>query len=258
MTDARPAPAGSDAGGGASSPEPSVAKRLDLADWRRRIADLYTAVRAEAATDPESAWRHWRETRQELFRTHPQSPVPAAGRAAFRAAHWPYDARLRFEVTLTAESAAAARDADEGGAALAGLAGLGGLGLAEPMIDGFALSLPISTGGEERFTRIGRLDVPFAHGTCSLGLYWMAGYAGGLFLPFRDATNGRETYGAGRYLLDTAKSADLGAGAAPRSLILDFNFAFHPSCAFDPRWSCPLAPPENRLDLRIEAGERLP
>jgi uncharacterized protein (DUF1684 family) len=85
----------------------------------------------------------------------------------------------------------------------------------------------------------------------------MAGYAGGLFLPFRDATNNRETYGAGRYLLDTAKSADLGPGRMPGSLVLDFNFAFHPSCAFDPKWSCPLAPPENVLDLRIEAGERL-
>ncbi len=85
----------------------------------------------------------------------------------------------------------------------------------------------------------------------------MAGYAGGLFVPFRDASNGHETYGAGRYLLDTAKSADLGPGSADGSLILDFNFAFQPSCAFDPKWSCPLAPPENRLDLRIEAGERL-
>jgi uncharacterized protein (DUF1684 family) len=85
----------------------------------------------------------------------------------------------------------------------------------------------------------------------------MAGYAGGLFLPFRDATNGTETYGAGRYLLDAAKSADLGGDPERRSLILDFNFAFQPSCAFDPRWSCPLSPPENRLDLRIEAGERL-
>jgi hypothetical protein len=85
----------------------------------------------------------------------------------------------------------------------------------------------------------------------------MAGYAGGLFLPFRDATNGHETYGAGRYILDGAKGADLGGDAATGRLVLDFNFAFQPSCAFDPRWACPLAPPENRLDLRIEAGERL-
>jgi uncharacterized protein len=115
----------------------------------------------------------------------------------------------------------------------------------------------VSTGGQEEFSRIGSVEVPLPTGTQRLGLYWMAGYAGGLFLPFRDATNGEETYGAGRYLLDAAKSADLGAGSAPDSLLLDFNFAFHPSCAFDPRWSCPLAPPENRLDVRVEAGERL-
>ena len=106
---------------------------------------------------------------------------------------------------------------------------------------GLTLALPISTGGEESFTRIGRLTIPFPGGERSLGAYWMAGYAGGLFVPFRDATNGAETYGAGRYLLDTAKSADLGPGAAPNSVVLDFNFAFHPSCAFDPKWSCPLA-----------------
>ena len=82
----------------------------------------------------------------------------------------------------------------------------------------------------------------------------MAGYAGGLFIPFRDATNGTETYGAGRYLVDAAKSADLGGDPATGTLILDFNFAFQPSCAFDPRWACPLAPPENRLDIADPCG----
>ena len=82
----------------------------------------------------------------------------------------------------------------------------------------------------------------------------MAGYAGGLFIPFRDATNGTETYGAGRYLVDAAKSADLGGDPAAGTLILDFNFAFQPSCAFDPRWACPLAPPENRLDIADPCG----
>src|SRR5258706_557735 len=90
-----------------------------------------------------------------------------------------------------------------------------------------------------------------------LEIYWMEGYAGGLFLPFRDATNGPETYGAGRYLLDAAKSADLGGDLGAGTLILDFNFAFQPSCAFDPKWACPLAPPSNRLDIPIRAGERL-
>jgi uncharacterized protein len=246
-----------------SDEEVTARERLDLADWRRRIADLYTAVRAVAASDPEGAWRTWRETREDLFRTHSQSPVPAGERDAFRAAHWPYDPRLRFEASVDAETGA---QADLGARAFGGL---GGIAIAEPITGigspvsvaalsgGLTLRLPISTGGEQAFSRIGSVEIPLEGGNRSLGLYWMAGYAGGLFLPFRDATNGRETYGAGRYLLDTAKSADLGAGAAPGSLVLDFNFAFHPSCAFDSKWSCPLAPPENRLDGRIEAGERL-
>jgi uncharacterized protein (DUF1684 family) len=232
-----------------STEDPSGLERLELADWRRRVADLYTAVRAEAEDDPEAAWEVWRETREALFRKHSQSPVPAADRRAFRARHWPYDPLLRFEVALDpAESAAEA--ATPTPATADGFGGFAGFG-------GMRLVLPISTGGEEAFTRIGRVEVPFNEGARTLGLYWMAGYAGGLFLPFRDATNGGETYGAGRYLLDTAKSADLGPGAAARTLVVDFNFAFHPSCAFDPRWSCPLAPPENGLDIRIEAGERL-
>ena len=223
------------------SGEPSGGERLELADWRRRISDLYADVRREAAGDPERAWQLWRSRREDLFRTHPQSPVPPDARAAFGASHWGYDPAYRFELNLAPEPDVASVD----------------LAPSEPLLGGFSLSLPISTGGEEGFTRIGRFEIPFRGGSRSLGVYWMAGYAGGLFLPFRDATNGAETYGAGRYLLDTAKSADLGPGATPGSLVLDFNFAFHPSCAFDPKWSCPLAPPENRVNVRIEAGERL-
>ena len=226
--------------------EPSAGERLDLADWRRRISDLYAEVRREAATDPPSAWALWRTAREELFATHPQSPVPAGERGQFRASHWAYDPAYRFELALASDAPGAAAAAAAADAPLAG-----------SFLGGLSLNLPISTGGEEGFTRIGRFEVPFPGGSRPLGVYWMAGYAGGLFLPFRDATNGTETYGAGRYLLDTAKSADLGGGSKAGSLVLDFNFAFHPSCAFDPKWSCPLSPPENRVDVRIEAGERL-
>ena len=107
------------------------------------------------------------------------------------------------------------------------------------------------------FRRIGSVQLPFPEGSRRLSVFWMDGYAGGLFLPFRDATNGVETYGAGRYLLDGAKGADLGGDVARATLILDFNFAYQPSCAFDPRWACPLAPPENRLDIQVRAGERI-
>jgi hypothetical protein len=234
----------------------SETDHLELADWRRRVADLYTEVRAMAVADPEAAWQHWRAIREVLYREHPQSPVPAADRGGFRARHWSYDLSLRFEVPVVESTPEA--DGPSAGATATPVAaaatatseprGLGGFG---------SLLLPVSTGGEQSFTRIGWLDVPFVAGPRRLGLYWMAGYAGGLFLPFRDATGGRETYGAGRYLLDAAKSADLGGDLEGRALILDFNFAFQPSCAFDPRWACPLAPPENRLDIAIEAGERL-
>jgi uncharacterized protein (DUF1684 family) len=89
----------------------------------------------------------------------------------------------------------------------------------------------------------------------SLELYWLEGYGGGVFAPFADATSGRETYGAGRYVLDTIKGADL--GEVDGRLVLDFNFAYQPSCSYDPRWTCPLAPPANRLALPVRAGERL-
>ena len=219
---------------GAASP----AERLSLADWRRRTSDLYADVRRRSAADPAGAWAQWRETRERLFREHAQSPVPADARAAFRARHWPYDPSLRFAVPLVSQA-----DEPEHGIRLSASPGL-------------TLQLPMSVGEALDFQRIGWVDVPFAAGERRLAVYWMAGYAGGLFLPFRDATNGGATYAAGRYLLDTAKSADLGTDGEGR-LVLDFNFAFHPSCAFDPVWSCPLAPPENRLDVPIEAGERL-
>jgi uncharacterized protein (DUF1684 family) len=207
--------------------------RLSLADWRRRVSDLYVDVRRTAASDPAESWRRWVAARESLFREHDQSPVPAGDRASFKARHFEYDLALRLEAAIEPDQPAPTDAAPP------------------------ALELPVSAGGTMSFTRIGWLDVPFPDGPRRLALYWMAGYAGGLFLPFRDATNGNETYGAGRYLLDAAKSADLGPGAAPNTLILDFNFSFQPSCAFDPKWACPLAPRENWLDVPIRAGERL-
>lgn len=207
---------------------------LEVADWRRRVAKLYADVRFLYADDAVAAWQLWRAEREALFRDHPQSPVPATERGAFRAHHWGYDPRLAFEVTVDPDPPAPSG---------------GGLGL--------SLELPNSGADVLSFRRIGSVSLPFPDGARSLSLFWMAGYVGGLFLPFRDVTNGTETYGAGRYLIDAAKSADLGGDPGRRTVICDFNFAYQPSCAFDPQWACPLAPPENRLDIPIRAGERL-
>ncbi len=218
---------------------------LQLADWRRRVAELYAEVRQLARTDPAAAHGHWRRERERLYREHPQSPLPPERRTAFRASHFPYDPRLRFELPLLPPGdelggPAAAPSEEPHGAGPASMVAL----------------LPVSAGAERRFDRVARLALPLP-GQPRLALYRLREYAGGLFLPFRDGTNGGRTYGAGRYVLDTAKGADLGAGSTPGTIVVDLNFAFQPSCAFDPRWACPLAPTENTLGLEIRAGECL-
>jgi hypothetical protein len=236
------------------------ADTLQLADWRRQVADLYAEVRRLLPTDHEAALELWRTTRERLFREHAQSPVPAASRDAFRAHHYADDPGLRFKVPVVADEAVDERGPSGGPSAAPALDFRGaeaGSATASAAGTALAIELPLSAGGTMAMRRIGHVEIPFAAGPRQLGVFWMAGYAGGLFIPFRDATNGSETYGAGRYLIDAAKSADLGGDAGRRTLILDFNFAFHPSCAFDPKWACPLAPPSNRLDIPIRAGERL-
>src|SRR5438105_13542656 len=91
-----------------SSPAPAPNKSVDelwLADWRRRIADLYTDVRRLIRTDPDAAVALWRREREALFREHPQSPVPPDGRHGFRAVHFPIDPALRFEVLVERDDA---------------------------------------------------------------------------------------------------------------------------------------------------------
>ena len=66
------------------------------------------------------------------------------------------------------------------------------------------------------------------------------------------------TYGGGRYLIDTVKGADLGFDREHGTAVLDFNFAFNPSCSYDARWACPLAPAANRLAVPVTAGEQQP
>ena len=194
---------------------------LTLLDWRRRVAALYAAARG--AADPEAGWRTWRDGRDELFARHPDSPLDEAARARFDGLPFaPYDPAQRFEVPLAP---------------------------APPR----RLELPTADDGVVPLERIGVVDLD---GVGTLDVWWIGGYGGGVFLPLRDGTAGRSTYGGGRYLLDTIKGADLGGDG--ERLVVDLNFAYHPSCTYDPRWSCPLAPEGNRTAVPVAAGEQLP
>ena len=195
---------------------------LELADWRRQVATMYADVRA--ARTPEAGWHLWRERRERLFLEHPQSPLPPADRSPAHAPqYFDYDPALRV------------------------------LAAVEPM-QAEDVVLPASQPEDFRATKIGSARFQLHDAECALGVYWLVGYSRGIFVSFRDATSGAETYGAGRYLLDTAKSADLGTDGG--RLVLNFNFAYQPSCSYDPMWSCPLAPRENWLIAEVRAGER--
>ncbi|MGF1473943.1 MAG: DUF1684 domain-containing protein [Geminicoccaceae bacterium] len=197
---------------------------LALADWRMRINRLYAEIRS--IETPETAWRHWLEIRSALFRRHPMSPLSAEDRLDFGGISvFAYDPALRFEVGI---------EPYQGPAETVKLGG-----------DGALSRRPLA--------RTRGLD---DHLGAELVLWWINGYGGGLFLPFRDSTSGTETFGGGRYLIDAIKGADLGLSPDGR-LILDFNFAYHPSCAFDDSWVCPLAPPENTLPAAVRGGEKL-
>jgi uncharacterized protein len=194
---------------------------LTLLDWRRRVAALWTAARSSA--DPETGWRTWRDGRDELFARHPDSPLDEAARATFTGLPYaPYHPALRIEARLERADAA-------------------------------HLDVPTAADGVIALDRIG---------TVALGdlgridVWWLGSYGGGVFLPLRDGSAGQGTYGGGRYLLDTVKGADLGGDG--ERLVVDLNFAYHPSCTYDPRWSCPLAPEGNRIGTPVAAGEQLP
>jgi len=196
---------------------------IATADWRRRVFALYDSVRA--MPDPEVAHRLWRNGRDELMARHPVSPLLPEARADFRGLPVSdYDPAWRFEVQL--EDAPADEFAFETG-----------------------------TDGTVRFVRVGVARIPEVG---SLDVWRLTSYGGGLFVPVRDALAGREggTYGGGRYLIDTIKGADLGADAEAGTLVLDFNFAYNPSCAYDPAWACPLPPAGNTVTTEIPAGER--
>jgi uncharacterized protein (DUF1684 family) len=165
----------------------------------------------------------FRARRDKLFASHPQSPVPAGERSSFAGIrYFPPNEDAITDVTL--------REAPG--------------------------EIDIDTAGEDgvvHYTRAGILDTPWGE----LSLWWIAAYGGGLFLPVRDGTCGHESYGGGRYLTDTVKGT-FGRGVqllGGDRVRLDMNYLYNPSCAYDDRWLCPLAPPENRVTEPLRAGE---
>jgi len=200
----------------------------NLWDYRSRVAELYRDVRQGHASGHVSAaevCRRFRAGRDTLFGSHPQSALDDAQRSTFGGlAYFEYDPVLRFQLPI------------------------------EPAVDPGVLEFQLSEDGVVRARRFGRVHFELDGQACALSLFWLLGYGGGVFLPFRDATGGHETYGGGRYVLDTIKHADL--GRVGDLVVIDFNYAYNPSCAYSPRWVCPPSPHENQLRLPIRAGEK--
>ena len=191
---------------------------FEVLDWRRRVAFLYRDVR-QAAT-PALGHELWVRGRDKLLRTHPASPVAEAERASYPGADVaPYDAAFRFVVPV------------------------------DPDVEPERREIPTGTDGVVPMDRVGRVTLA---GIGSLDLWWLGSYGGGLFLPIRDADPG--TYGGGRYVLDTIKGADLGGDAD--GLVVDLNFAYQPSCAYDEAWACPLPGRTNTVPVPVPVGER--
>ncbi|THJ67944.1 DUF1684 domain-containing protein [Arthrobacter echini] len=199
---------------------------LATADWRRRVFGLYDDVRDRAVShSPEAAHALWQEGRDDLFGNHSASALSKDARGTFHGLTVaPYDPAFRFEPLVEA-----------GGA-------------------GEVMDVATGTDGVVHFRRLGSVSLP---GLGTLALWQLASYGGGLFLPLHDRTAGVPggSYGGGRYVLDTIKGAHLGEGRTPGSLVVDLNFAYNPSCAYDEEWACPLPGPANRLASEVPVGE---
>ena len=192
---------------------------LDLLDYRRRVAGTYNLIRSKGTSKPES-FSAFRASRDELFAQHPQSPLDTEQKLSFtHLNYYPYNPAYRVLAEVQLLDAPLEYESDGG------------------------------DDGAVKIRQIGTVDISLPHGSGSLGVFWIAGYGGGVFIPFRDATNGDSTYGAGRFLY-----SELPQGG---KVELDFNQATNPFCAYTPYATCPLPPSQNRLDFRVEAGEKV-
>jgi uncharacterized protein (DUF1684 family) len=194
-----------------------------IADYRQQVFDIYARVR-ETALDPKTRWDRFRAEQDHLFKKHPQTALSAQQVSEFTSLpYFPYNPDYRFTLPI------------------------------EPLKDQEEVRINLQDDGPTLLLPFAQVSFYLAGKPFCLTLYWIQAYGGGIFLPFKDATNGNETYSGGRYLLDTLKGADLGREGD--RLVVDFNFAYNPSCAYNSRWHCPLPPPDNQLSVPIAAGE---
>jgi uncharacterized protein (DUF1684 family) len=163
----------------------------------------------------------FRADKNGFFREHPNSPLLPEQRDSFRGlAYFPEESALVIRTTLEVD----ALDLDE------------------------EISMQTTTGGEQTYRRAGLVRFEVGGDPAQVTLFRSPDMPA-LFLPFRDATSGKDTYGAGRYLEVEPPSLD-------GTVEVDFNYAYNPYCAYNPEWSCPIPPGENWLAVPIRAGER--
>lgn len=160
----------------------------------------------------------YRAQRDHFFKHSHESPVPHEEREGFDGlTYFEPDERLIFDVALD-------------------------------RVDPSEVTITTTTGDERTYLRVATATVEIEEEDTTVALY-STGHET-LFLPFRDTTSGKESYGAGRYL-DIRPEGD-------QDVTIDFNYAYAPLCAFSDRYSCALPPAENWLTVPIRAGERLP
>ena len=204
---------------------------LDLYDYRRRVVALYRARNQATLAGEEHSviLQHFREERDQLFAHHPQSALDEEQRASFGGLHYfPYQPALRIETTI------------------------------DTHVPATRMEITMNASETMMMTVVGQVRFNVENEEVTLSIYWLDIYGGGLFLPFRDTTCPHESYGGGRYLFDTIKGSDFQSVLhedCQTSIVLDFNYAYNPSCAYNSRWVCPLAPLENRLSVPVRAGE---
>lgn len=162
----------------------------------------------------------FRRGKDAVFRSDPASPIPQDRRRAFAGlSYYAVVRELRFRSPL------------------------------RPHPDRHPFGMATTTGNVQMYTRAGWFRFRIEAAAFEVIVYRSLG-APDLFLPFRDETSGVETHGGGRYL-------DIASPGTNGEIVVDFNYAYHPYCAYDEGWSCPLPPAENWLPVPIRAGERL-